>query len=519
MRIALLPLLLCCTYQSVCQVLYADDALAAYYQVVELQNPDLPRRLDTHPSILTPYRSDSLAWNPWGEHLPTSSIQDKAVYLLPLRASSFFNSAYPYSLRDGALWKGKGLTMSLQGGLAGKFGILEYTLAPIVYYAQNSAYTLAPTTGTNHPYNYQFTNQKIDFVQRFGDRPYAAFDFGQSELQLVFNWFSVGVSTQNMIWGPALYTPILMGTNAAGIPRVEAGTHHPVATPIGEVELKFYWGRLTESDYFDSLTTNDSRYWSGASFGFRPSFLPSLCIGFHRSLYKKGEQFETKDLSIVLWRFNPPKDSNPNTGNDEYDQMGSFSLEWAFSEVGFKAYFEFAKNDFGGSLIGLEPEHGRGYTLGMVKTIELKNGGVLQMTYEHATLDRSKSHAYRGYNRWYSHSYIKQGYTQKGQIIAGGGIGPGAQTDIFNVAYVSDFGMLSVTGQRIRFDDDYFLAYVLDNNRHDQEWSGLIKYTKILGRIRLTTELGLSGRRNRYYQFENDAYNWMAGASVIRLFR
>ncbi|SMD34080.1 Capsule assembly protein Wzi [Reichenbachiella faecimaris] len=500
------------------QVLYPDDALSDYYDIVELKNVAMIKRLNIHPTMITQYKVDSLGWNPWSDQLTQITSENRYFHLLPFKTSVFFNSDYSRSYRDGPLWKGKGLTVSLQGGFTGKHGIVKYTFAPLIYYSQNSPYSLAPTMGQNDPYNYQFVNQKIDFVQRFGAHPFTKFNLGQSEIRMVLDWFTFGISTQNMVWGPSQFAPILMGNNAAGIPRVELGTHHPVSTPLGDVELSFYWGVLSESNYFDNNSKNNQRYWSGAAFGFRPSFLPDLCIGLNRVLYKKGEEFDATDLSIILWRFNPPNNSNPQTGNDEYDQMGSITIEWAFTEVGFQTYFEFAKNDFGGSLVGLEPEHGRGYTMGAVKLVELNRDKLLKLSYEHSTLDRSKSNTYRGYNRWYSHTYVQQGYTQNGQLIAGGGIGPGSNTDAFSVSFIWNLGMMSITGQRIRFDDDYFMESILDNNRHDQEWSGIVKYTRIFNQYRLTTELGFSGRRNMYYVQNNDHYNWMTGVSLVRKF-
>ncbi|MEP4497316.1 MAG: hypothetical protein ABJ019_12325, partial [Ekhidna sp.] len=185
---------------SIAQVLYPESEHLDYQRILEIKNPSIESRLNIFPSIISPYDTDSIDWDIWQQN--STKTLDEKVSLLPLRWSNHFNSEYARGYNDGALWKGKGLTSSLQGGIQGKIGMLEYTLAPIVFYSQNADFQLAPQSGGNSIYNYQFRNARIDYVQRYGDDSFTRFNPGQSEVRLVHKSVTLGISTQNLTWGP-----------------------------------------------------------------------------------------------------------------------------------------------------------------------------------------------------------------------------------------------------------------------------------------------------------------------------
>lgn len=499
------------------QVIYPGSELVDYYKVLELKNTGIDERINIAPSILHGYNKDSLKWNPW--NLDFSYASKKSYFkILPASIKTSYNSKYPRGYNDGAVWQGVGLNSSLQAGISGKQGILVYTFAPVVYFAQNKGYQLSPDRNLNFPYRYAY-NGNIDYVQRFGEDPLLNFDWGQTDIRLVLNGFTLGVSTQNMVWGPAQVTPIIMGNQSAGIPHVDLGTYKPVETKIGSIEMKVYWGVLEESEYFDDDQDNNNRYWTGASVAYSPSFINGLYLGVNRAFYKRGSEFKGKDLFVSVWTFKSPddEDTNPSTGNDEFDQMGSLMIRWSFDEVGFESYFELAKNDFGGGFTGLEPEHARAYTLGFIKLIDISDDKLIKLTYEHTSLDRAKTASYRNHNEWFTHSYVKQGYTHRGQIISGG-IGPSSNTDHFGFQYYSPAGRFSATAQRIRFDDDYFYYNIQDKELHDMEWAGQLDYSRNYGQNRLNINFGIAYRQNMYYTLDNNVVNWSGGISWTHQF-
>ena len=500
---------------SQAQVLYPDSELLEYYRILEMKNPGIENRLNIFPSVISTYNKDSLSWNPWSDKVQIQTPKNQSIEILPLRLGNYYNSTYARGYNDGALWKGKGYTGSLQGGVQGKLGILEFTIAPLVYYSQNSSFELAEQTGNNNPYNYQFRNKRIDYVQRYGDSGFTKFNLGQTDVRMVLKWFTLGVSTQNMTWGPSQRNPILMSNNASGFPHIDIGTYKPVETKIGWFETKIYYGSFKKSEYFDDAGEWNYRYWSGFSFGYRPSFLPSLSIGFNRSFYKKAQDFEASDLFVFLGKFDD-LDGNQN-GNDEYDQLASFTLRWLFEEVGFETYIEYGINDYGSKLIDTEPEHGRGYILGFSKYIDLKEENVLKLTYEHASVDRPKNFTYRINNSWFTHGIVLQGYTHDGQII-GSGIGPGSTSDYFDLQYFFEAGRLQLTAQRIRFDDDYFFLNINDLYRHDHEWTLESKYSRFVGDLLIGAEFAISFRENQYFISDNNKTNIYLGLNITKNF-
>lgn len=500
---------------SEAQILLPDSELLAYQRILELKNDNIDQRLGIFPSLVNQYQKDSLEWNVWSEHYQPQSLKNKDIRLETIQFSNFYNSGYPRGYNDGAIWKGKGLTTVFQAGVSGKYGMIEYSFAPVIYYSQNAEYELAPQNGNTNIYNYQF-NRNVDFVQRYGDNSFTDFDWGQSAIHFVYKAFSIGASTQNVVWGPAQLSPMLLSNNAAGIPHVELGTHKPVNTKIGAIESKFYWGKLRESDYYDDNEENNNRFWAGFVLAYNPSFLPGLTLGFNRAFYKKAEEFVNKDLAIALWRFSDPNDIEGT--NDEFDQMGSATVRWLFKEVGFEAYLEFGKNDFGGKLIAsAEPEHARGYTLGFSKYVDVLKTNVLKLTYEHTTIDKAKSGLYRGHNSWYTHGIVKHGYTQNGQVL-GAGIGPGSNTDFFDAQYFFKSGRIQLIAQRIRFNDDYFIENIEDKFRHDHEWTMEAKYSQYWKGILVGVRAARSSRTNIYYELDNDMLNWSFGLTLTKQF-
>ncbi|MCV9386831.1 capsule assembly Wzi family protein [Reichenbachiella ulvae] len=496
------------------QVLYPESEWLEYYRVLEIKNEKIENRINIFASIINQYDRDSLSWDIWSSQIPRNK-NNKYISILPIRFANHYNSTYARGYNDGALWKGKGLTSSLQGGLTGKYGILEFTLAPIIFYSQNADFELAPIQGNNHIYNYQFRNQRIDYVQRYGDSSFTQIDWGQTEIRAVYKNMTIGISTQNMVWGPAQRNPIIMSNNAGGFPHFDIGTHKPINTKIGRIEAKVYYGVLNKSDYFSSDNQWNYRYWSGLNIGYNPSFLPSLYIGFNRAFYKKLDDFEASDLIVFIGKFDDT-DGGAN-GNDEYDQLGSLTIRWKFEKVGFETYFEYGLNDYGSKLIDTEPEHGRGYTLGFSKYIDIKTNNVLKLTYEHTSVDKPKNYIYRFNNSWYSHSIVRQGYTQDGQII-GAGIGVGSTTDFFDAQYFFKKGRLNLTAQRIRFDDDYFYSNIQTFYNHDHEWTLESKYSRFIGDYMLGIDFGVCIRENQYFIENNNKTNIFVGLNLTRLF-
>ncbi len=496
------------------QVLDPNDMLLDYYKMLELKNPQMQERIGIHPSIVHSYQKDSLKWNPWEEYLIAPEDDKRSFKPLPIRTKASFNSNYARSYNDGAVWQGRGLTMQAQGGFTGKYGKIRYTFAPVIYWSQNRSFDLAENTNPEiNRYNYQFnTRGSIDYVQRFGPDSFFDYDFGQSEIRVVFNWFTVGLSTQNIVLGPAQRNPIILGNTGGMMPHIDLGTDGPIETSIGKFEGKLYWGRMSESDYNNDLSTNPNQYFTGLAVAYSPKWIKGFQLGANRFFYKRWQDFTFQDYISGIVRYNPPEDRV--FGNDDLDQTASLTMSWRFPEVGFEAYMEFAKSDFGGNVFRSEPEHARAITLGFIKVLEY-NDFDIKLNYEHTTLGQPKNSAYRFYNRYYSHSVVRNGYTHNGQLL-GAGIGPGSNGDWFDAKVYFKKSMIGGTLQRIRFDDDYFFANFADKELHDFEWTLGMQYERLMKTGRLGLEFNFSNRKAVYFIEGNDETNVYAAISFVK---
>ncbi len=449
-------------------------------------------------------------------HSSVNNNEEKAFSLINPQARVSVNSNYPRGLNDGPVWKGKGVTSELHLGASGKLGVLSYTFYPVIYHSQNLSFDLAPQANSSiSPYGYQYTGGLgggIDWVQRYGGDSFAAFHPGQSEIKLQLGKFLSSVSTQNYSVGPSVFNPIILGRQGSGFPHFRIGSN-PLNLKIknvalGKLEANFLIGLLTESDYFDNNTGNNTSYFNGLFLAYTPPFLENLTLGFNKALYKETGRFSAQDLVSVI------KVLDTATFNGQFDQIASATMEWKFPEVGFRAYLEFAFNDYGGAYKWIEPEHSRAYTLGFEKYTQFKNEDQLNITYEHTNLSRNHTYMWRAEPTFYVHSVNHQGYTNRGQLL-GAGIGPGANSDMLQVKYLHRNHVFGLGAQRIEHNKDYFAVNIKDRRLHDIEYSIGSFYQIDLTKIALSLELLYSKNHNRYYVFYNHETNLYVSIQAI----
>jgi hypothetical protein len=442
-----------------------------------------------------------------------SQYNKKFTVLAPITKLSF-NSGYPRGYNDGPIWKGKGATFETHFGIQGKLGSITYTFQPVAYISQNKNTALAENNNANlNEYNYQFAiGGGIDFVQQYGNGSRAKIHPGQSEVKFTHKKFHTSLSTQNITLGPAVFNPIIMSNQAAGIPHLRIGFAPTELlinkTKILKLEANLMYGLLQESNYFDQNQSNDNRYFNGLFLGISPSIIPNLKIGFNRAMFKNTQFFEAIDVVSPIKIFDSGTRGDSINTNDTFDQVASLTIDWQFPEVGFRAYAEFAKNDFTGTRRWtlLEPEHSRAYTIGFEKAIVLKNDKSLNLIYEHTNLSRNHTYLWRAEPPFYTHGINRQGYTNNGQII-GAGIGPGSNADQLNMLFNGkkyDFGLKL---QRIEFDKDFFVVNIQELERHNVEYTVGLLHRMLIKKIEFFTQLDFSNNLNQFYILDNDKSN------------
>ena len=333
-----------------------------------------------------------------------------------------FNTAAPYGQNDGALWQGKGYNTSLTGGVRIEGYGFELTFKPQVCFSQNLEFELMDNNSSN---KYSYYQGGIDFPQRFGDDSFWTFDFGDSEIRWNWHKFTVGFGTQNPWLGTSWLNPMLGSNNAPSYPKIDAGIRRTkIYMPhfgwyIGDIEGRVWLGKLEESKYFDNDSRNDYRLLTAISASFSPSFIPNLTIGLNRIFLT---DYAPHNLKYIKRLFTTAEDNGSLIGDGEdEDQKAAFFADWMFPKVGFEVFGEFGFDDFTSDSLS-NPFHTAIYTLGFkqVTPFPIKNfrGEIIG---EWNNFEMSQDFQLQwNYTGYYSHGNIRQGYTQKGQILGAG---------------------------------------------------------------------------------------------------
>ncbi len=396
-----------------------------------------------------------------------------------------YNTAAPYGQNDGALWQGKGYNTSLTAGIRFESYGFELTLKPQLSFSQNLSfdyiqpnYTAFDKDGNPTVYNgkasqygyYGITN--IDAPQRFGDKPFFVYDWGDSEVRWTWHSFTVGFGTQAIWLGPAKLNPILHSNNAPSYPKVDIGLRRqPVVLPwlgwyLGDVEFRGWWGKLSESDYFDNDDSNNHNLISGLSFAWGlPGIFEGLSIGINRTMLSKWGNFSGYTLFEI---FVPGLGTSG--GGDSSDQRFSFTVDYVFPRVGFEVYLEWARNDFspGMDFIIRYPFHTQGWTVGAQKAFDLPAGLQLQVMLEVTFLECSADYdrLINWASTFYAHHKVTQGYTNRGQWL-GAGIGTGGNSQYLGFRLYHKRGSVDFFMQRRNPDLDYTMY--IDSKRYPKD--------------------------------------------------
>lgn len=376
-----------------------------------------------------------------------------------------WNSELPYSLNDGPLWAGRGLSVSVGGGVAlhqpYRGVVLRAVVAPTLYYSQNQPFQVFPnrTPGRSpfaNPFHGAETGASLDLPHRFGNRHLLGIDPGRSELAVEWPMVTVGASAANEWWGPGIRNAIIMSSNAPGIPRFYVKTTRPARTLVGAISATLVSGILTRSMFFHA-DESEHRSLSGVLLELNPAFDSTLTLGFSRVVYAAvgpdASEF-TATVSraldaIARW------ENLAGAGAQRSDQIGAVFARWIIPAAGLELYGEWARMDVPRNVteIVTAPHHSGGWTFGFNWAQPRGKGRYLRLQSELTYLEQSRVFADRPVTDFYSGQGSPHGYTQRGQII-GAAIGPGASSQWIAVDWMVPRWQLGGFVGRIRWDND-----------------------------------------------------------------
>jgi hypothetical protein len=375
-----------------------------------------------------------------------------------------FNTAAPYGQNDGALWQGKGLNSSLTGGIRLETYGIELTFKPQFTFSQNMSFNLLPSAYDSE-YSYFWAygfNSGADAPQRFGNKPFFTFDWGDSEIRYTWKTLTIGFGTQWIWLGPSEVNSIIHSNNAPTYPKADIGLRKQrIVIPwvnwyLGDIEFRLWAGCLQESDYFDNNDDNDFNLFSGLSMAFSPSFLPGFSIFYNRTYNSKFIP-ESAETVVELFRF-----FRTSGGSDVWDQHITAGFEYLLPLVALDIYAEIGYNDTPGTTMSKlikNISHTLAFTAGLKKGIPISTVKNIysEILFEYSHLEMTPFYSqFYSSNSFYMHHQITQGYTNKGQWL-GAGIGTGGNSQYlgFKVYYPKGFSKIFL--YRYNTDNDFLV--------------------------------------------------------------
>lgn len=381
-----------------------------YERLMVLATGAVSRSWSIRPAIIRTHASRP-AWEPWA----AAASPSRPVHILAPAVQLGYNTAFPWQLDRGP-WNGRGVNAQLSFGADVRYGPLTARVEPLAWYAANANFELEdPSVGFADP----MRPGTIDQPQRFGSRPLAALDAGESFVRADLGKFVVGVANERVFWGPGVRHAILLSAGGVGFPHIFAGTNDAVSTPLGDFQGQILYARLAQSRWAPAAPS-DYRFGSGIIGSWMPPghrFEIGAARFYHRAW---PVNFRAGDLltpfGSVLY------DAQTFGGGIPDNQLASLFFAARAPRAHLEVFGEFGRNDRSAGLrdLAAEPEHDSAWLLGFLKAfgidtarrtlwsarLEVANGRIPAL--QKRTRDQST---------FYEHSPIAQGHTQAGQLL------------------------------------------------------------------------------------------------------
>ena len=340
---------------------------------------------------------------------------------LPLQIGQKLNTNQPYGGNDGAMSYSKGYQFQISGGIYAQFKNIKLLLRPEYVQTASQQYKTSASWGQVNP-------------------AYKKFLLGNSSLRFDLGKLSMGVSTQNLWWGPGIYNSLLMSNNAQGFFHYSINSNRPIKNFLGTFQFQVISATLTQ-DSLQGFENNglkrrninkSDRVLSSLAVDYQPSFLKNISFGINRSLqsYKDRlpKDFVQKNIPVLSAFF-----GSTDVARDTFpqDQTVSIYTKWMFPKSHAELYYQFAYNDAKANWrdFWLDMSHSTAYILGFKKLFILKDEKYLDLGMEVIKLGQTPSYIHRNAGNFYEHSQIREGYTNQNQIMgAGSGFGNNMQT-------------------------------------------------------------------------------------------
>ncbi len=343
------------------------------------------------------------------------------IQKLPLTIGQKLNTNRPYGWNDGALSYSKGYQFQISTGVFASWRNIKVQLKPEYVQTAKGNYEISQSWGQVNP-------------------SYKKLLPGNSSIRMDYGKVSIGVSTENLWWGPGIYNALLMSNNAEGFFHYSLKTNRPIKNFLGTFQFNMIGATLTQ-DSLQGFENNglkrrsynaNKRYLSSLAIDYQPSFLKNISFGINRSLQtyfdRRPNDFLQKYIPVFSAFF-----GSTDVARDTFpqDQTVSIYTKWMFPKSHAELYYQFAYNDAKANWrdFWLDMSHSTAYILGFKKLFLLQEQSYLDFGMEVMKLGQTPSYLHRNAGNFYEHSQIREGYTNQNQIMgAGAGFGNNMQT-------------------------------------------------------------------------------------------
>tara|TARA_Y100000768_G_scaffold379119_1_gene354419 strand:- start:684 stop:2372 length:1689 start_codon:yes stop_codon:yes gene_type:complete len=415
-----------------------------------------------------------------------------------------FNSHHPYNRNNGTMIPNRGYQHIISPGIFFKIGPLTVKYKPEHHFSENKDFD--GFWEGHYPIiwakRYHLWNH-IDMPERFGDINHNKITLGQSSIRLNWKNISVGISNENIWWGPSIRNSIMMSNHAQGFRHLTFNTIKPIKTFLGNFEWQLISGRLESSGFNPPNTnyeyagtrlfipkinqngwTDDWRYLQALIISYSPNFINGLSLGFIRW----SNMYSALVRGKYWWMDGKPNYfpvfSNLFRKNDisvdyesQTDQAAGLFMKWLMLESSLELYFEFHHNDSKQNIrdLILDSDHSRAATIGFQKLFKLKKNNFL-FNWEWTQMEQNASRLIRNAGSWYEHAYVYDGYTNRGEVL-GSSIGPGSNSHYLSLNRIKENEKIGIGIEIIDQDNDFYHTAFANENG---EWSDYRRYWKDL---------------------------------------
>ena len=367
--------------------------------------------------------------------------------------------------------------------------------------------------------------------ERFGENNINKKLIGQSSIKLNFKGMSLGISNENIWWGPSIRNSIMMSNHARGFKHISFNSTKPLQTKIGNFEWQLISGRLESSGYLPANSdfqyagtniyspkinqlseTNDWRYLQGYTLTYSPKWISGLSIGFIRWVQMYSALVEGKYTWMIGSPTWFPAFKNLFRKNDAYEnyeaqtnQAAGVFMRWLWIDSKAEFYAEYHHNDSKNNIrdLLLDSDHSRAVSVGLQKIFEISDDNYL-FSWEWTQMEQTASRLLRNAGSWYEHGYTMDGFTNEGEVL-GAGIGPGSNSQYFALSRIRNQEKLGLALEIIDQDNDFYheaFSSAQDFRRYWKDFNFHLNYSKKFRNFWLSSNIMYS--RSLNYQWDLD---------------